>query len=180
MLNYLSIFLLMAYTSTNAQNTQVIIDFTDPNKTPSWEVFSDGVMGGVSESVFTTEPEGVGVFSGHVSTDNNGGFAGVRCPMKVNLSAKKKFILHLTGDKKSYQFRIKHKSSDPHAFVYAFETKGYAEKIVVDIDKFIPRYRGRDLDLPAFSHSFIEEICFLIGNKVDEDYKLQIHKINIE
>jgi len=180
MYKYLLIVVFMLHSPSNAQNSPAVVDFSDSSKTFFWEVFSDGVMGGVSESVFTTEPEGVGVFSGHVSTDNNGGFAGVRCPMKVNLSAKKKFILHLTGDKKSYQFRIKHKSSDPHAFVYAFETKGYAEKIVVDIDKFIPRYRGRDLDLPAFSHSFIEEICFLIGNKVDEDYKLQIHKINIE
>ena len=180
MLNYLSIFLLMVYTSTNAQNTQVIVDFTDSHKTPSWEVFSDGVMGGVSESVFTKDAEGSGIFSGHVSTDNNGGFAGVRCRLNVDLTLRKRFVLHLTGDSKSYQFRIKHKSSDAHSYVYAFETSGEKERIVIDIDAFIPRYRGRDIDRPNFNDASLEEICFLIGNKVDEDYRLQIHKIEIE
>jgi len=32
-----------------------------------------------------------------------------------------------------------------------------------------PSFRGRKLDLPNFSHDYIEEIVFLIGNKKPEN-----------
>ena len=57
----------------------------------------DVVMGGVSESTFTTD----GVFSGVVSTDNNGGFAGCRSKAlspPLQLSSKSGLKMRVRGD----------------------------------------------------------------------------------
>ena len=54
-------------------------------------------MGGVSESTFTTD----GVFSGVVSTDNNGGFAGCRSKAlspPLQLSSKSGLKMRVRGD----------------------------------------------------------------------------------
>jgi hypothetical protein len=39
---------------------------------------------------------------------------------------------------------------------------------------------GRRLDQPNFSHEFIEEIAFLIGNKKPESFKLLIDKLELD
>ena len=42
-----------------------------------------------------------------------------------------------------------------------------------------PSFRGRRLNTPNFSHDFIEQIVFLIGNKKKEDFKLIIDTIEL-
>ena len=60
--------------------TSVLFDFSGPRSVALWNPINDGVMGGVSDSQLRHEPAGHGVFAGHVSFENNGGFALVRCP----------------------------------------------------------------------------------------------------
>ena len=43
-----------------------------------------------------------------------------------------------------------------------------------------PSFRGRRLDEPNFSHDYIEEIVFLIGNKKNENFELIIDKIALK
>lgn len=57
---------------------RVIFDFADPAvNVQDWGIVNDGVMGGVSQSKIRLV-DGKAVFSGIVSTDNNGGFASTR------------------------------------------------------------------------------------------------------
>ncbi|MFH1739553.1 MAG: CIA30 family protein, partial [bacterium] len=55
----------------------VLFEFKHSDETTNWRTINDTVMGGVSNSEFRVEEEGIGVFSGSVSLENNGGFASV-------------------------------------------------------------------------------------------------------
>ncbi len=59
--------------------TAVLFDFSDPRSVALWDPINDGVMGGVSRGQLRHDPAGHAVFAGHVSFENNGGFASVRC-----------------------------------------------------------------------------------------------------
>lgn len=69
----------------------------------------DVVMGGVSESTFRTS-DGVGIFSGTISTENNGGFAGCRSKAvtpALDLSSCTGLKLLIKGDGKLYKFIVR-------------------------------------------------------------------------
>jgi hypothetical protein len=43
-----------------------------------------------------------------------------------------------------------------------------------------PSYRGRKLDLPNYPGKTMEEITFLIANKQEEHFKLEIDSISLK
>ena len=47
------------------------------------------------------------------------------------------------------------------------------------LSEFIPRFRGKSMDLPAFDKKKVEQIAFLIANKSEEDFKLTIDEIEL-
>ena len=53
------------------------------------------------------------------------------------------------------------------------------EIIEIPLKDFYPSFRGRKLNFHNFSSKNIEEIGFLIGNKVNENFKLAIDKIEL-
>lgn len=174
------IYLIMIYSSTSqAQN--IIFESSKNNKKQDWQVVDDGVMGGLSKGTFEIDENGLGKFSGKVSTANNGGFSSVRHPLKQRkVSDYKKIRLKIKGDGKVYQCRIKHQSFDNHAYVFLFQTNGEWQTIDIPLAAMYPSFRGRKLEMPHFNHEFIEEIAFLIGNKTNESFSLLIEKISLE
>ena len=58
--------------------TMEIFDFKKIETSGRWFIVNDGVMGGVSESNVSWEPEGFLVFEGILSLDYGGGFASTR------------------------------------------------------------------------------------------------------
>jgi hypothetical protein len=54
------------------------------------------------------------------------------------------------------------------------------KKIEISLDQLVPTFRGRELNMPNFQSIKIEELGFLIGNKKNESFKLEIDKIEIE
>lgn len=65
----------------------ILFDFKDLSAATSWYGVNDTVMGGLSRSKLTISPLGYGIFSGHVSLANGGGFASVRCEFEhVNVA----------------------------------------------------------------------------------------------
>jgi len=45
------------------------------------------------------------------------------------------------------------------------------------LNSFLPKFRGRSLELPNFNANTINQIAFLIGNKTNERFSLQIESI---
>jgi len=102
---------------------RTLFDFTKDAELSDWYILDDVVMGGRSDGHLTLTKEGMGLFSGHVSTENNGGFSSVRYKNKqLNISGYTVCKLRLRGDGKRYQFRVKSESSDRFSYITYFET----------------------------------------------------------
>ena len=92
----------------NFMSQMMIFDFDKNSKTRDWRIVDDVVMGGVSKSNITINKGGNGVFSGHVSLDNNGGFSSVRHQFSsLNVSGYNKFIIRIKGDGNSFSSTTK-------------------------------------------------------------------------
>ena len=157
----------------------MLFDFNKKTSANQWRVVDDVVMGGISSSKITVNSNGHGVFSGHVSTQNNGGFSSVRHQLKSDVSKSSSFEIKIKGDGKKYQFRIKSKLNEYHSYKFDFKTSGEWETLKIPFKELVPTFRGRLLDMPHFQKGVLEEIGFLISNKVEEDFSLEIDYIQI-
>ena len=171
-------FLLFVF-STEMEN--IIFDFNNNSNLKRWNVVDDGVMGGLSKGKLVINDEGHALYSGFVTTDNNGGFSSVRHNFdSKDVSNYNYVVLKVKGDGKPYQFRIKENISQRFSFIQTFETTGEWELIKIPFKDFYPSFRGYKLNRPNFKGESIEEIAFLIGNNKKEDFKLIIDSIQLE
>ncbi len=144
----------------------------------SWVCINDGVMGGISKSSFSIK-DGIGIFNGKVSLDNNGGFASVRTAISEDYFKNTTgIILRVKGDGKTYKFRIRTNDNfDGVAYSTSFKTEGNGlwEEIIIPYTNFKASYRGYTInDAPPINPNNIRQIGFLIGNKKQENFLLRI------
>ena len=166
---------------TSTMKAQIIFDFNNRSNINDWNIVDDVVMGGRSNGNFEINSEGHGVFSGYVTTENNGGFSSVRYPFdKINTTKESKIILHVKGDGKAYQIRIKDNVNSFYSYITTIETSGEWQKITIPLKDLYPSFRGRTLDLPNYNSASFEEIAILIGNKMEESFQLIIDKMVLE
>ena len=162
------------------QEKMTIFDFSQETSSNGWYVVNDGVMGGLSQGQFSRE-NGVAIFKGNVSTDNNGGFTMIQNQFETIKTDKfAAFKIRLKGDGKDYQFRVRSDKNQQHSYVYQFSTTGEWQEISVPFSSLAPRYRGRSLEMTNFDGAKIEEIAFLIGNKKKESFTLILDRISVE
>lgn len=163
-------------------HSQVLYKFSKNTSAKEWRIIDDGVMGGLSQGRFYINEEGFGVFTGDVSLKNYGGFSSVRysSPAPFATTRESKIKLRIKGDGKNYQLRIKDKASTYYSYIYTFSTSGNWETIVLPLKDFYPSFRGQTLKLPNYAASSFEEIVFLIANKKEETFKLEIKEIALE
>lgn len=156
-----------------------IVIFNKDN-TLEWRVINDTVMGGESSSSVILNEEKHLLFTGQVSTENNGGFAMVRTMTNVKLNeSNKRIVLKLKGDGKQYQLRLKSSENQRYWYVHNFKTNTKEEEIILQLADFYPSYRGRKLNKKNFSDFKIKEMAILIGNKKNEKFSLEIESITI-
>ena len=149
-----------------------------------WQIVDDRVMGGISKGRFTINESNNGVFYGEVSTDNNGGFSSVRTTEFNSNSFKQKknktrSISRLKGDGKNYQFRVKSSNSDRHSYINEFETNGKWQEVTINFNNMFASFRGRKLGMGNYNGLELFELRFLIANKKNEDFKLEIDWIKV-
>ena len=161
-------------------NGTPLFDFNDKAAIDNWRVVNDGVMGGLSQAEFSINSEGHGFFRGNVSLENKGGFSSVRYRFETqNTSEFSKVQIRLKGDGKSYQFRIKANASQRYSYIANIKTSGEWEILSIDFSEMYPAFRGRLLDLPNYSGNEMTEIAFLIGNKKEESFAMEIDYIEL-
>jgi len=162
-----------------SQDNSILYDFQSPQPNAlGWYVLNDGVMGGLSKSKLVLTDEGNGLFTGALSTENNGGFASVKQSfLQKEVSQFDRIHLRVKGDGKSYQFRIKSYEAQQYSYVQKFKTSGEWQTITLYFDQFYPSYRGTILDRPNYDGKLMAEITFLIGNKRDESFALEIERL---
>ena len=173
-------YVLYAIILITTMSSQIIFDFNKNSDIQDWKIIDDVVMGGNSSSSFQLSPDGFGVFAGHISLENNGGFSSVRYQFtKLKIKEYHKIIIKLKGDRKMYQLRLKDDSGNYYSYITSFTTSGEWQDVEILLTDMYPSFRGRKLEQPNFSKDYIQEISFLIGNKKTEKFQLLIDKIEL-
>lgn len=161
---------------------QTIFVFREAIDASCWQLFNDGVMGGLSSSSFHISPGGGAVFSGNVSLDNGGGFASVRSPpIERDFSSRDSFVLRICGDGHRFKFNVRTELGFDTPYQCAFETQaGEWEECRLPFAIFQPTFRGRALSgVPALNAARIRSIGFLIADKQNGPYRLEIDWVKV-
>lgn len=158
-------------------STTIIFDFSTSSDPAQWVIINDGVMGGLSAGAFRIAPAGHGVFTGHISLENNGGFSLLRCRLNVLLTGHKQFAIRVNGDGKAYQLRVKDNYANTHSYVAGFTAVTGWQTILIPFASMHPQYRGQQVTGPPYDGTQLQEIGFFIGNKKNEQFALCIGKI---
>ncbi len=158
--------------------TPVVIDFGNPAEANCWYAVNDTVMGGVSQSSFTVMPAGVGVFSGELSLENNGGFSSVKRDVETGyLEGVEAIALRVKGDGRRYQFRLKMDRSD-RTLSYRAEFDTQPDKwltVSLPLQLFEPVFRGRTVgDAPSIVPERVQEMGLLLAGKQRGSFRLEI------
>lgn len=171
-------YLLLLFNQTELMSQTIIYDFNNKSDLSNWIIVNDDVMGGVSSCKMSIDKYGNGVFDGQISTANNGGFSSIRLNLnKIEVKKGAYLNIRLKGDNKTYQLRIKTNQRDYYSYVVSFKTSDLWETISIPLSDMYPSFRGRKLAMDNFSDSYFEQIAILVGNKVNETFKLTIDSI---
>ncbi|MGL5942442.1 MAG: CIA30 family protein [Waterburya sp.] len=135
--------------SIPAATSKAIFDFTYPNTDlkETWGAIDDVVMGGVSQSNIRLA-DNKAIFTGIVSTDNNGGFASVRTrnfEPPIDLSDYAGIELKVIGDGKRYKFITRCEGQwDGIGYCYSFDTvDNLPTTIHIPFEELIPVFRAK-------------------------------------
>ena len=186
-LGILSLFLALGSTTQmRAEETEmkVLMDFKKVSPEVKWVAVNDGVMGGVSQGGSEIK-DGVMIFSGTLSLENNGGFSSVRTQGETyDFTGKSAMVLRVKGDGRTYQLRLATDARyNGSAISYGAEfktTKGKWVEVRVPLESLSPSWRGRELDGPAFDKAKIEELGILLGDKTPGSFSLEVNWLGVE
>ncbi|MEY2831973.1 MAG: hypothetical protein RLZZ574_1231 [Cyanobacteriota bacterium] len=128
---------------------QMIFDFVHPSSDllETWGAVDDVVMGGVSQSKIRLV-DNKAIFTGIVSTENNGGFASVRTrnfTPPMDLSGYQGIELRVIGDGKRYKFITRCEGKwDGVGYCYSFDTiHDYPTTVRIPFKDLIPVFRAK-------------------------------------
>lgn len=157
----------------------VVVDFA---RAPGdWYVVNDGVMGGVSSSTIGRSADGVGVFAGRLSLENNGGFASVRTDVSdVDLAGCRGLVLVVRGDGREYQVRLRtDRRFDGIAYGAGFRTEPDRWiTVVLPFDAFVPTFRGyTPRNAPPLDPAAVRQLGLLIGDGREGAFRLELERI---
>ncbi|BAQ62891.1 similar to nucleoside-diphosphate-sugar epimerases [Geminocystis sp. NIES-3708] len=162
---------LLELVNQNLQQGEIILfDFQTPNQNLRniWGAVDDVVMGGVSSSNLILSSH-CAIFTGIVSTNNNGGFASVRSKnfnQPWDLSNYQGIRLKVKGDGKRYKFITRCEGKwDGISYCYSFDTI-VNEWLIVDIifDNLIPVFRAKTLqDADKFDSSKVYSLQLMLS-----------------
>ena len=126
-----------------------IFDFTQPTEDLKtiWGAVDDVVMGGVSSSQIQFSRD-CAVFSGQVSTANNGGFASVRTrnfSQPLNLANYQGIEISIKGDGKRYKLITRCEGKwDGLSYCYSFDTlNNTPQTLRIPFQQLIPVFRAK-------------------------------------
>ncbi|AFZ36382.1 NADH:ubiquinone oxidoreductase complex I intermediate-associated protein 30 [Stanieria cyanosphaera PCC 7437] len=157
---------------------KMLFDFTNSTTQIKeiWGAVDDVVMGGVSQSNLRLNSNRA-IFSGVVSTDNNGGFASVRTRNfnpPFDLSDYEGIELRVTGDGKRYKFITRCEGKwDGIGYCYSFDTiYNFPTTIRVPFRDLIPVFRAKTVpDAGEFDSSKVYSMQLMLS-KFEYDGKL--------
>jgi hypothetical protein len=166
--------------SSPVEGELMLTDFTDSSDL-GWYVMNDNVMGGRSEGGFELE-QGIMSFTGRTNTDG-GGFSSIRTQaMRLDLSNYTGIQLQLQGDGRRYTWRLESAArwrGKPVSYWADFQTdKGTWGMVNIPFSRFIPKFRGSRLDLPALDPGQITGMGLMIYDKQDGPFEVHLARVS--
>ena len=161
-----------------APNGEIMItDFTSDSPDLGWYVVNDNVMGGRSEGDFEVA-NGELRFAGRTNT-NGGGFSSIRTQaLQLDLSGQDGIQLRVKGDGRRYTWRLTSNArwqGRPISYWADFETgDGAWSTAKLPFARFVPRYRGTELDGPALDPEQITGMGLMIYDNQDGPFELRL------
>jgi hypothetical protein len=160
--------------------TRSIFNFrqSDPAVPETWGAINDGVMGGVSQSGISFEPDRA-IFSGNVSTANSGGFASVRTrnfEPPLDLSNYRGLQLRVKGDGQRYKLFLRTETAwDGVAYAYSFDSSSYDWlNVEIPFSNLVPIFRAKTAIAPPVDLAHIRSIQIMLS-KFEYDGQLNPH-----
>ena len=166
--------------TSNAADTIPLLDTNGKTSKIKWNIVNDTVMGGRSSSRWSKNSSALS-FEGFLSLENNGGFASVRHDLNnINLSSTDGIFIKVKGDGRKYQFRIRSQASRWANYSQEFKTKkDIVQSFFLPYKDFKPSWRGRSVrNVPTLTGKDVRGIGFLLGDKVQGKFKLEILNIS--
>jgi NADH dehydrogenase [ubiquinone] 1 alpha subcomplex assembly factor 1 len=164
--------------------TSLLFDFSDPQSVALWNPINDGVMGGVSTSQLCYDSMGHAVFAGHVSFENNGGFASVRCqPGDLGRAGINAYVLDVHGDGKHYKFNLRTDNSfDGINYQARFDPpSGIWTTCRLASADFLPTWRGKSVpDAPPLDSARVRQVGLMIADRQEGPFRLALRSIAVE
>ena len=147
-----------------------IFNFQDsaPESAAIWGALDDVVMGGVSASGLSLDTN-YAVFSGYVSTENNGGFSSVRTRQfepNLDLSGYTGIYLRVKGDGNRYKFFLRCDNRwDGIGYAYSFDTqKETWIDVYIPFNELTPVFRAKTMDdAPTFQPAQVDSMQLMLS-----------------
>ncbi len=162
----------------NVPKETYVLDFSSPRAVEDWRVVNDGVMGGISTSRIRETLGGTAVFEGHLSLENNGGFASVRTGLNdLDLSEYEGIAIRARGDGRTYQVRLRtNRRFDGVTYRALLVTRPDQWTIVrVPFSDFEPTYRGRILrGVEPLDTARLQQLALMVADKKDGPFRIEI------
>lgn len=152
-----------------------------------WYCINDTVMGGISSSSIAKTDSGSLLFSGNLSTENNGGFTSTRSRSAVvDLTGADQIRLKVKGDGRAYYATIRPRTRNRNVVYYRqkFQTqRGKETELVLPIEDFKPYAYGRALaSYPSLvsNLSLVSSVGVMLADKIDGAFSLEIYSYTAE
>ncbi|MEZ5142892.1 MAG: CIA30 family protein [Acidimicrobiales bacterium] len=169
--------------ATTAVPARTIFDFAAPASVNGWYNQDDPVMGGRSRSAATWR-DGVLVFAGDLSLENNGGFASVLSPrdepIGPRLAGASALVLHATGDGRTYVVQLR-RADEPGAYIQRLPTEAGVERSYeLPLSGFEPvdfMLRPRP-DAVALDPAALGQLAVYVTDKQEGPFGLAVRRID--
>lgn len=169
----------------NGENVELLVNLIQKNLNPTeillstfnsqnqyqaylWGAVDDVVMGGVSSSNLILGQDKA-IFTGNVSTNNNGGFASVRSKNftpPLDLSAYEGIRLRIQGDGQRYKFITRCEGKwDGISYCYSFDTIANVWMTInIPFDDLIPVFRAKTVrDADKFDRTQLYSLQLMLS-----------------
>ncbi|MEM7315753.1 MAG: CIA30 family protein [Planctomycetota bacterium] len=191
----IGVFLLACLTVVADAKGRDLYRFDSPQAARQWRTVNDTVMGGRSIGRMKLVQNNRLMFSGTISKENNGGFAGVktRAARPIGLKKGDVIVARVRGDGRQYLFNLMYASDivgegpfikgrrRPEGFSYRqpFETKaGDWIEVRLPVDKSVTVWRGRQFPNENFDPGKVGGIRFLVKGEPGP-FKLEVEWIKV-
>jgi len=157
----------------------MLADFATPASVDAWYVQNDTVMGGVSSSAVEFDA-GTMVFSGVLSTDNNGGFTSTRGPVLSVAPAVgwTSMSIEAEGDGRTYLVQVR---TDTDGYIQRFTPAETMSESILRLRDFVATdWRLAPVaNRPPLTSESIRQVSIYLVDKQEGEFVLRVRSLTL-